>query len=79
MSRQQIQLPLVGIVLLCLFVGVYMFTNKRFAKSKRADKTVKHTVDTQPADTLKYWTADKMRNTKATNMPHITDASHGKQ
>ena len=74
-----IQLSLVGTVLLCLLVGVYMLTWKRFSKKKRSSTIVKHKVGKNADDTLKYWTADKMRNAKATNMPNVDAPDQKKQ
>jgi hypothetical protein len=75
MSQQQrfIQLSLVGTILLGFLVGVYLFAWKRVPKPNRSAKVVKHHVETSADEALKYWTADKMRKAKATNMPS-TDA-----
>ena len=71
MPRQQnrLLLALVGIVLLGLLVGVYFFVGKRPAKPEHA--IIKHPVDTPPEDALKYWTADRMRNAKPAELPHV--------
>jgi hypothetical protein len=81
MSRQQrlIQLPLVGTILLCLLVGVYLFAWKRFSKRAPATTIIKHSVETPSDDALKYWTADKMRNAKAAEMPNVNALERGKQ
>ena len=81
MSRQQrrIQLPLVGAILLCLLVGVYLLAWKRFSKPNSSTTIIKHSVDTSSDDTLKYWTADKMRNAKAANLPNVNALSREKQ
>jgi len=81
MSRQQrlIQLPLVGTILLCLLVGVYLFAWKRFSKPDTAAKIIKHSVDTPSEDALKYWTADKMRKAKATNLPNVNTLDREKK
>ena len=73
MSQQHrlIQLSIVGTILLCLLVGVYLFASKRNSKPAVPATIIKHTVDTPPDDALKYWTADKKRKAKATNMPHV--------
>lgn len=80
MSRQQslIQLPLVGAILLCLFVGVYLFAAKRFAKRGASATIVKHPVETPSDDALKYWTVDKMRKAKPAEMPHVDAPDQGK-
>ncbi len=79
MSRQQrlIYLPLVGTLLLCLLVGVYLLTWKRF--SKPAPSIRKHSVETPADDALKYWTADKMRNAKAAPLPNVDTLDRGKR
>jgi hypothetical protein len=81
MSRQQrlILLPVVGTILLCLLVGVYLLAWKRFSKKKRSSTIIKHKVGKHSDDTLKYWTADKMRNAKATNMPNVDALDQEKQ
>src|SRR5947209_1049610 len=77
MSRQhrRIQLPLVGTLLLCLLVGVYLLAWKRFSKPG----IIKHPVDTHPNETLKYWTEDKMRHAKGANLPNVNALEPGKQ
>ena len=74
MSRPQklIQLPLVGTILLCLLVGVYLFVWKRFSKSSRAAPVSQHAVETPAEDALKYWTADKKRTAKPAPLPNVT-------
>ena len=81
MSRQQrlIYLPLVGTILLCLLVGVYLAAWKRFSKPDPPAKIVKHSVETPSEDALKYWTADKMRNAKPARLPNVNALSRGKQ
>jgi hypothetical protein len=81
MSQQQrlIYLPLVGTVLLCLLVGVYLVVWKRFSKSTSSIKITKHSVKTPADDTLKYWTADKMRNAKAAPLPNVNALDRGKR
>ena len=81
MSQQQrlIYLPLVGTVLLCLLVGVYLAAWKRFSKSTHSNKVTKHTVETPPDDVLKYWTADRMRNAKAAPLPKVNILDREKQ
>jgi hypothetical protein len=80
-SRQQklIFLPLVGTILLCLLVGVYLAAWKRFSKSPSSDKIIKHTVETPADDALAYWTADKKRNAKATPLPDVNALKRGKR
>ena len=71
MSRQQrlVFLPLVGTILLCLLVGIYFAAWKRRSKSDPPAKIIKHSVETPAEDALNYWTADKKRNAKPTEMP----------
>ncbi len=80
MSRQhrRIYLPLVGTILFCLLVGVYLVASKRFSKKAPAARIIKHAVETPAEDTLKYWTADKMRHAKAAPLPHVNDLDRGK-
>jgi hypothetical protein len=81
MSRQRglIQLPLFGMTLLCLLAGVYLVAWKRFSKSRPSSTVSRHAVDTHPDDTLKYWTADKMRDAKAASLPNVVALKRGKQ
>src|SRR5258708_34566587 len=81
MSRQQklIRLPLVGTILLCLLVGGYLFAWKRFSKPAPSATIVKHAVETPADETLKYWTADKMRNANAAPLQHVNALERGKQ
>lgn len=81
MPRQQrfINLPLVGTVLLCLLVGVYLAAWKRFSKSGPSGRIIKHSVETPSDDVLKYWTADKMRNARPMRLPNVNDIRRGKQ
>ena len=81
MSRQQklIRLPLVGTILLCLLVGVYLVAWKRFSKPAPSATIIKHAVETPSDDALKYWTADKMRSAKAAPLPQVNDLERGKQ
>ena len=73
-----IQLSLVGAALLCLFVGVYLFVCKRFSKADPSVTVVKRSVETDPSETLKYWTKDKMRDAEPVNLPNVEmlDQSH---
>ncbi len=78
-QKRLIQLPLVGMILLCLLVGVYLFAYKRFSKSDSSASIVKHSVETHSDDVLKYWTEDKMRNAKAADLPNVNALEPGKQ
>jgi len=81
MSQQLrlVQLPIVGVILLCILVGVYLFAGKRFTKHDSAGRIIKHRVDKNPDDALKYWTADKMREAKPAPMPNVEARNQGKQ
>jgi hypothetical protein len=81
MSQQQrlVQLSLVGTALLSLLIGVYFFASRRFSKRGSARKIIKHTVDKNPEDALKYWTADKMRDAKPAPMPNVEVHEQEKQ
>lgn len=81
MSQQQrlIQLPLIGTVLLCLLIGIYLAASKRFSKPDPAGKVRKHTVKTRPDEALAYWTAKKKRQARPAEMPKVDDLKQGKQ
>jgi len=80
-SQQQrlIYLPLVGTIILCLLVGLYLVVWKRFSKSTPSNKVTKHTVKTPPDEALKYWTADRMRNAKAVPLPRVNTLDREKR
>ena len=78
-QRRRIQLPVLGIILLCLLGGVYLFAIRRSAKSDSEDTIKKHSVDTSANDALKYWTKGKMRKAKPAELPHIKDGEQGKK
>jgi hypothetical protein len=73
MVQQQrlIQVPLIGTLILGFLIGVYLVAWKWFAKPEPEPEIVKHKVDTSSEDTLKYWTAEKMRKAKPAPMPHV--------
>jgi hypothetical protein len=79
MSRQQrlIYLPLIGMLLLCLLVGVYLIAWKRFSKSP--SKVTKHSVETPSEDVLAYWTVDRMRQAKPAPLPKVNEHKRGKR
>ena len=81
MSRQQrlIQVPLVGAILLCLLVGLYLLAWKRFSKPDPTSTIIRHTVETHPDDALKYWTADKKRKAKPARLPHVNALDQGEK
>jgi hypothetical protein len=72
-----IPLPLVGTILLCVLIGIYLFASKRFSRAKPV--IIKHPVDTDSDDALKYWTEDKMRKAKPADMPHVDVPDKGKR
>ncbi len=76
---RRIQLPLVGALLFCLLVGIYLVAWKRLAKPEPADIIVKHSVDTPPDEVLQYWTVDKMRHAKPAELPNVDVPDQGKQ
>ena len=79
MSRQwrSIQLPLVGAILACLLVGVYLFACKRFSEPDPSTTIIKHSVETDPNEALKYWTADRMRDAKPADLPNVDTLDQG--
>jgi hypothetical protein len=78
-KQKFIYLPLVGTIILCLLVGVYLAATKRSSKSTRSNKVKKHRVETPPEDALKYWTADRMRNAKAAPLPKVNSLDREKR
>lgn len=78
--QRRISLPLVGAVLLCVLVGAYLVAwKKRDAKPDPSAKIIKHTVETNPKDALKYWTKGKMRKAKPAPMPNVNAPDAGKK
>jgi hypothetical protein len=80
-SQQQrlIYLPLLGTIILCLLVGVYLAALKRFSKSTPSNKVTKHKAKTPPDEALNYWTADRMRNAKPAPLPKVNTLDQEKQ
>jgi hypothetical protein len=77
---RRIQLPLIGIVLLGLFIGVFLVACKRFTKkSDSAENVVKHTIKTPARDVLKYWTADKMHGARGVDLPQVDVTEQGQR
>jgi hypothetical protein len=81
MSRQPrlIQLSLSGTILLCLLISVYLVACKWFSRRNPAGAVIQHSVDTQPDDVLKYWTAERMRDAKPADLPNVTAPGRGKR
>ncbi len=75
MSRQQrfIYPSFISTILLSLLIGMFLFARKRVKKSKSSSTITKHSVETSPEDTIKYWTADKMRDAKPAPMPEVNE------
>ena len=66
-----IRLPLLGMILLGLLVSaaLAMAARKREPKEDDAAGVARHSVNTSAADTLKYWTEEKMQSAKPAKMP----------
>jgi hypothetical protein len=62
-----------------MLVGVYLLACKRFVKPEPSDTIIRHSLDRQSDDALKYWTADNMRNAKGVELPIVNDLDQGKQ
>ncbi len=72
--------PLVGVLLfLCLLGSIYLFVYKRFLKPNPSATIVRHSVETDPNEALKYWTTDKMRNAKPVDLPNVDTLDQGKR
>ena len=73
MSQKQrlIQIALPATVLLGLLVGVYLVAWRRLAKPAPTPAIVKHSLKASPDETLKYWTADRMRDAKPVDLPKV--------
>src|SRR6266516_4035266 len=78
-QQRLIYLPLVGTIILCLLVGLYLVVWKRFSKSTPSNKVTKHAVKTPPDEALKYCTADRMHNAKAAPLPRVNTLDREKQ
>ena len=72
-QQQKFRLPLIGIILLGLLVGLgaalAMAARKQGAKEESADGVARHSVNTSAADSLKYWTEERMQSAKPAKMP----------
>ncbi|MGH2497643.1 MAG: hypothetical protein ACRDIV_23315 [Ktedonobacteraceae bacterium] len=82
MSQQYrfVRLPLVGVVLFGLLVGLYLAAaRKRSAKSDDAGAVASQKVETPAEDALKYWTEEKMRSAKPAEMPKVKGLKRGKK
>jgi len=81
MSQQQrrLPLPLIGLFILGLLIGLYLVTGKRSGKDDSENTIARHRVDTSSDDALKYWTAKKMHNAKPAEMPKVNKLSPEKK
>lgn len=81
MSRKKRRswLPLLGTILLGSLAGLSLMIWKRFSKKTPPATIIKHQVNTRPNDTLTYWTAEKMRNATAADLPHVNALDEGKE
>jgi hypothetical protein len=77
-QNRLVQLSLLGVLLLALFAVVCLIASRRFGKPERP-KIVKHHVKTHPADALKHWTAERMRDAKGVELPKVNVFDQGKQ
>jgi hypothetical protein len=77
MSQQNRILPvLVCALLLGVLISAYLFAWRRFVKkdsSQKRGRVRKHSISVPAEETLKYWTAEKMRRTPGMPLP-TTDA-----
>ena len=78
-QKKLIYMPLVGTILLCLLVGLYLAAWKRFSKPGSPSRIIKHSVETPSDDVLNYWTADKMRNARPARLPNVNALRRGKK
>ncbi len=78
-QQRLIYIPLIGTIILCVFVGLCLAASKRFSKSSRSKKVTKHKAETPPGEALKYWTADRTRNAKAVPLPEVNTLDREKQ
>lgn len=79
-TRRRIPLPLLGTLLLSLFVAVYLAACRRFTKkSASSRKTAGHTVKTPAEEVLKYWSADKMHQARGVELPEADVPDQAKQ
>ncbi len=79
-TKQRIaSIPLVGILILSLFVVLFLATRKRISKSTSSKKVAKHKVEASPEEALQYWTADKMHNAKPAPLPEVRSLDREKQ
>lgn len=72
-QQQRFRLPLIGLLLLGLLaaigVALAMAARKQGAKDENGAGVARHSVTTSAADTLKYWTEEKMQSARPAKMP----------
>lgn len=79
LQRRTPFITVVGVLVLSVLIGVFLFARKRRAKSPSSAKVIMHSVETSPEDALTYWTADKMRDAKPAPMPVVNEHSQEKR
>jgi hypothetical protein len=52
---------------------------KEKKKTDASGKVIKHKVKTSGKETLEYWTAEKKRDAKPAQMPHVDKPDKGKE
>lgn len=78
-QKRLLQLPLVGVILLCLLAVLFFAGRKRASKPDPSDKVHTHTVEKRPDEVRKYWTEENMRKAKPAPMPQTDDLKPGKE
>lgn len=79
-QKRLISLPLVGVILLCLFAVLFFAGRKRANKPNPSDKEVyTHTVEKRPDEVRKYWTEENIRKAKPAPMPQTDNLKPGKE
>lgn len=71
LSYRSIRQPLIRAILLCLLTGVAALAWKWFSKPDPEAAIIKHTMQKNPDDVLKYWTEDKKRKARPARMPQV--------
>jgi hypothetical protein len=74
-------LPVVGLILLGVLASLFLVGRKRKGSPTpdTSDAIIKHPVETDPNEALKYWTEEKKRKARGTNMPNVKDLNPGKK
>jgi hypothetical protein len=81
MARRQrfISLPLLGMALLGVLIGAYLFASKRSSKPASSPRIKKHRVKMAPEDALAYWKKERMQKATPAPMPHVEAKDTGKR